>query len=569
MLPLMRVLGVLLIPSVTVSISTSAQAQTPTPQVASAPVIQSQTRLVVLDVVVTDAHGDPVNGLSLKDFELRENGIQRALETAEEHGTTTTATSNGSTSTSVGSSSASGFFSNRPPSEQVWNVLLVDLLNPSWERQQSARQQLEKFVQNLPGDQPVALVKMGDPSTILVPFSHGAAGIRNFFANAKASAQAASSTDNLDQAALSAPEIQFIDNDQPNAPVNWATNGKEGGTVSAPTPRDIFKKGGRDEGRKQMVLVIDTFSALANWLNHYPGRKNVYWLSDGFPTVVEDKDSHMGWVPAAPRRDGLFGKEQQRMDKLLQNARVAVFPIDISGLKVELNAAGRVRVPMSELDKTLKLQDFAEQTGGMLRHNDNDIGALLREEFNRNQDFYTLTYTPSGKNWNGQYRQISLAVRHHNVQLAYRHGYYAIDTPAKAPTEDDFKKSLGHGAEQVNDVVFSVHPRRDGANLAFDYSIDPQSLRFAVDADGRHNADVDCAVAEYDSSGKWLGTVRSHGVIRLTPKQWSAVAQTGLPGRMTSPLAPGVDFFKIGIRDAGTGRFGTLEVSFDPAASFR
>jgi hypothetical protein len=42
---------------------------------------------------------------------------------------------------------------------------------------------------------------------------------------------------------------------------------------------------------------------------------------------------------------------------------------------------------------------------------------MLREEFNRSLDFYTLTYTPSGKNWNGQLRKISLAVKQRGYQL--------------------------------------------------------------------------------------------------------------------------------------------------------
>jgi VWFA-related protein len=539
------------------SAQTPAAPTTPAPP----PTVRAQTRLVVLDVLVTDSHGDPVKGLTLKDFQLRDDGSVRALKTAEEHGIA--APGGGAVTASL--PAGLGVFSNKPPSGEVWNVLLLDLLNPITELQASAGQQLEEFVKQLPPDQPVALVIMGDPSKLVVPFSGGVAGIEKFLATRKVSA----SSVQLDENALALPVVNFIDNDQPNAPVNWATGSKggggskggTGGQVGVPAP-DMAAGPGASKLRDHMVLLINTFSSLAEWLSHYPGRKNLYWLSKGFPRLDEDTDPHNPRIPQPERRAALFGKEQQRMDKLLQSARVAVSPIDISGVHIKMPS-------MAEYQRIGALQDFAEQTGGVLRRNNNDIAEMLREEFNRSQDYYTLTYTPSGKNWNGQLRKISLSVKQRGYQLAYRQGYYAVDADLKPPTMDDFNQALKHGVEQVNDVVFSAHLSKDASHIVLDYSIDPASLQFATAADGRHNADLDCEVTEYDASGNLLGTARTHSLARVPQKQWSQVSQAGLPGHVVIPAEPKLAFLKVGIRDSATGRFGTLEVTLGSAASSR
>ncbi len=178
-----------------------------------------------------------------------------------------------------------------------------------------------------------------------------------------------------------------------------------------------------------------------------------------------------------------------------------------------------------------------------------------------------MTYTPSGKDWNGQYRNISLSVKQHNYHLAYRHGYYAIDVPVKAPTQADFNQALGRGADPVNDVTFAAHLATDAHHIAIDYVIDSNSLQFATAADGGHTADVDLVVDQFDASGKLLAKASSQGEARVALKQWPRINQSGLPGRMLIPLEPKLAFLKLGIRDASTGRFGTLEVSLSNGAS--
>jgi VWFA-related protein len=526
-------------------------AQTPAASTTPAtppPIVRSQTRLVVLDVLVTDSHGNPVKGLTLKDFQLRDDGSVRALKTAEEHGIAAPAGSAAPAPAPASTPASPTVFSNKPPAGEVWNVLLLDRLNPPQDRQQFALQQLKKFVQQLPPEQPVAFVVMDSATRVVVPFSAGVAGIQKILADKNFFTPPSPHLDQEDDAELP-PTLQ----------------------------EDVKLK--QAERIIRLRSSTDAFTALADWLAHYPGRKNVYWLSTGFPPAPsavpgsDPQDSgkqELNPYGSDGRRMGMFAGEQAQMDKRLQNARIAVFPIDINGVLTSSdNSPKSYKFVWAQGDRINDLKDIAAQTGGVMRHNDNDIAMLLREEFNHSQDYYTLTYTPSSKNWNGQLRKISLSVKQHGYQLTYRQGYYAVDANFKPLTMDDFNRALTYSAEQVSDLIFSARLKRDSGHIVLDFSIDPRSLQFATAGDGRHIADVDWVVTEFDTAGKLLGTVHAHGEASVTQKQWPGVNRFGLPDHAVVPLEPKLAFLKVGIRDAATGRFGTLEMSFVAASASR
>ena len=138
---------------------------------------------MVLDVIVTDGHGCAVPGLTLSDFRLRENGTPQALKSLDDH------TGAASRTAGAGPVLPPGTYSNRPRVQSnVWNLLVLDLLNTGREDQARTRQQLLEFAKTLPPGVPVALVVVSASSAkVVVPFTLSGSAIANALSGKDAS----------------------------------------------------------------------------------------------------------------------------------------------------------------------------------------------------------------------------------------------------------------------------------------------------------------------------------------------------------------------------------------------
>lgn len=536
------------------------------------PTIRQNVRLVSIDVLVMDKDGRPVPGLVSEDFVVTENGVAQKVLHAEPH-----LVSGGSDGRDVQMSAGpfaaprvdagKASFSNKAPGgETVWNVILLDVLNTLPNDQMQARRDLWKFVKTLPPDQPVALATMSDSLRVLAPFQAGAGGVDKLLATAAANPKSPPLLDVYN------PDDQAI---MEHIQARMADHGAAQQTSIQ-----------SEETRKTELRVqeaLSNFGSLAAWLGAYPGRKNVFWLSTGFPliTVPHAFASDKGPGIQSENFRGRHAAEQNEVGKSLQLARVAIFPIDIrgvlgdyagmtdathnSGLYVGPAGAHELVADMNnasseQSQEILEEKQIAEDTGGIAKFNSNDIAGMMRSAYDASQSYYTVSYSPANKEWKGEYRRTDVSVAKKGYRLTYRRGYYAVDRPVTAPTTDDFTRALRKGAPPARSVLFTTTLKKDSQAIVLDYSVDVHTLKFAGDGDIQ-TAGVDCAVVEYDRLGKVLGTAQVHVDGKVKPGDWARLEQAGFPAHQVLPLAANAASITIGIRDHATGEFGNMEVA--------
>jgi VWFA-related protein len=544
---------------------TAASQATPeqAPPAAPTTTLRTEVRLVVVDAMVVDKNGVSVKGLKADDFVLKEDKVPQKIASVDDH------TATAETSTVVRpiiSEAGTTVLTNKPVnSPTVWNVLLVDLLNTDIASQAIMRKQVQQFVKSLPPGQPLALVAMRAELKLLVPFHGGAGAIDKILTTSALSPAPSPLLDiyNSDDEALLAKMIS-----NPTM-LNSAVSNRDS--------IEVEKLGQR------VQTTLESFGGLAKWLGKYQGRKNVYWLSSGFPLQVEPSGSMGGDNPT--NRSNLAGElllMQKAMDKQLESSRVAIYPIDVRGVigaetpgVDSSDTSGGMyvydppglasqegkydRVTASEQAEML---DIAHSTGGIARFNHNDVVGILHEDFNQSQNYYTISYSPSNTKWDGNYRRIDIALQQKGYRLVYRRGYFARDLhPEPMPTVDQFTLAMKHGAAPETSVLFSAKLHKSADKVEVEYAIDPQTLQFRPEPSGKELAEVACVIVEYDSAGKVIGTSQIQVTGRVNPEQRANLQTNAFPAKQTVPLKPGAATLTIGVRDQSTGRFGNLEVA--------
>src|SRR5271170_3707776 len=143
----------------------------------SAPAIQTQTRLITVDVVVTDSHGKPVRGLTQDDFQILEEhaGPQKIAKFRF-----VDASANAPTTASASQPPGAHVYSNQafdkltmPPS-----ILLMDALNTDIQQQSEVHRHMLMLLKTLPTTTPVAVFVLGHTLHVVQNFTTDPALLR-------------------------------------------------------------------------------------------------------------------------------------------------------------------------------------------------------------------------------------------------------------------------------------------------------------------------------------------------------------------------------------------------------
>jgi VWFA-related protein len=514
-----------------VAYSQSSTANQPQDVMHSDQTLRTNTRLVVVDVVVTDSKGQPVPDLKPADFTLLEDGKPQKISgfNFEHPGGAPAPTAQAQLPPSV-VTNAPKFQSNS------LNVILFDTVNGDFAEHAYARDQLLKFLNTAELGRPVAIFALQTQLKLLHDFT----------------------TDNKSLSAVVAkyrPPAQTINSE------------------SIESRASAFStRGDYHTSERGIETTLNQLNALAKVLAGYPGRKNLIWLSESFPLVLfpesmnqlnmsqeslknsgEGQSSQQNLQTAAPFKN--YGALVKKVSDALMAAQVAVYPVDAG-------AVGK----NDHLASQHTMETMAESTGGKAFKNSNDLVLGLRTSIDDGSTYYTLTYYPENKKWDGLFRTIQVKSSRSNVSMRYREGYYALD-PEKINKEnsdavaENFSRLLELDAPSATQIVFQaqVQPPSDKSKkVTVTFHIDPRTLAFEQKDGGMEFARLSCTVWAYgkdkDKPTMSSGTVTAN----LKANEYQQVVQQRfLPCDRQLDLKPGTYALRMGVLDRATNKMGT------------
>lgn len=497
--------------------------------------LKANTRLVVVDVVATDTHGQAVSDLGLDDFTLLEEGRQQRISHfAFQHP--------GEVQAQAARALPPNVVTNTPAfKSNTLNVVVFDAVNGEFASQAYARDQLLKFFSTARLEQPVALFALETRTRLLHDFTTDASALKAALEKYK-------------------PPVQMAN------------------TESFESRESAFaNKGDYHTNERNIGTTLNQLHALAKSLAGYPGRKNLIWVSESFPLDLfpdEVIQNSISWedrkgqaeAPATMqvmRQGEAFTDYASLVKKLadsMMDAQVAIYAVDASGLGKN-----------DHLASLHTANDLADRTGGKAFHNTNDIGGSMQTSLNDGSTYYTLEYYPDNKKWDGQFRAIQVKARRAGVTLRYRVGYYALD-PQKAAKEDadrvteDFSRSLQVDAPGATGVRFQagvVPPSGETKNkLVVNFAVDPHTVHFDRSDDGMEHARISCTVWAY--AGSKDKPVMSQGDTAradLKPDVYAQMMKQYFPCRQELELKPGNYTLRLGVLDRNSNLIGTTSAS--------
>jgi VWFA-related protein len=540
----------------------------------SATVLKATTRLVVVDVVATDKKGEAITDLERSDFTVLEDGKEQTVRVFSFQQPKIPATAHGGAPAGVVPAAfklPDNFFTNAPryTPESALNVVLLDALNTTMPHQAYVRDQMIKYLGKMPQGRPVAVYTLGSKLTLLQDFTSDPETLRAVVKKLKGNSSAL-----LDNPA-GGPDQELL-------PPGVADSGL--------MPASMLQSMMAFEQERtsfmtdlRLTYTLNALNAIARSLSGYPGRKNLIWVSEGFPMSIDPNMELTGDIFAGTRN---YGPQIAAAADNLIDAQIAIYPVDARGLEpnsvFDVSNSGRdkfgrsmngPRMGTAISNENAALQnvhgamtDMAERTGGKAFYNRNDIDSAIGKSIEDGSTYYTLAYYPENKNWNGKFRKIQVKVNRSGAHLRHQLGYYAVDPQIFAEQNKNqqatlFGEALSPDSPIATGLRFDagvIQPSEQTQNkVLVNFALDPHAISFDYQADGLQHAQVDCVVQAYTSKGKLIKTEASTINASLKPDTFDKVMRSVFPCQQFVALPTGSYFLRLGVRDDRTGLMGT------------
>ena len=568
-------------------------------------VIRVRTNEVRLDVVVKDKKGRPVKDLTSADFEIYEDGVQQRIESFRFVMREAT-TGNNPEQTADRRNNKS---EQAPPAPAQKNslgliALVFDRLSP--EARALARKAGTAYAkEGMAGgdftgvfgidqslrtfqsftDNPEVVKQAIERATSTSPSTYvsSAARIRDLSDRSNVLDQQISSSGSAASAAGAA-------RDSGGASAAGAAAGQAAAEqLFIQMETNMLEQFEVLERDQQGFATINSLLAVINPMKNLPGRKTIIFFSEGLalPSSVQAK------FPA--------------VISAANKANVSIYTIDAAGLRTEsgtaeaareLNSIAAQRMQQQgrgndrgvngpytksleknenllRLDPRSGLGELADETGGFLIHDTNDLAAGLRRINDDMRGYYMITYIPKNEDYNGRFRQISLKLSRTNVDMQTRKGYYAVEAVGQLPVLDYEAPAIA-AARNARSTSNPLSLR--AAALSFPATNRPgltlllaeapiSAFSFATLADKKiYNADFSVVALIKDQSGQVVQKLSQHYPLTGSIDQLDSARKEDLLFYRETQLSPGSYSVELIAYDGLTGKISVRPSSLEIAS---
>ena len=494
------------------------------------PPFRSNTRLIEVSVVVTDRDGKPAPGLTADDFQVFDNGKPQKVELFS--------VENAAAASPVPTPAPGRLreFSNEIPDVGHVTIILFDQLNSSDLARMNAREHVGRFLEQIRPDDRVGLYVLDGLGMLRV--------VHDFTSDASSLVKAVSSLRGNSSLAVAAED--------------------EGARLEAELAELLAEERLEEAGGKAMREhylgnrgedTINALESIGRYLSGVQSRKNVIWVSSGFPLVAFD---YRGRSPT---------REINRATRSLNDGNVALYTVDARGLIPAFSGVPGKLVPttlsMVQLNQDI-LHSVSEQTGGRAFINTNDIQGAIRRASDDARMTYVLGYYPTDDRWDGRFHRLEVKMNRPRLEARHRQGYFAVATEKQASSQRSAALNAAVSSP-INASALGMTLRIDpveGRPSDYRLTIRVQPGAIALDpGGGESRGAIDVIVAQVRADGAEGRSLEKRVDITVSDDRLPQFMREGMSLDHTFTLVPSADRLRVVVRDVRTGAIGAVGVS--------
>ncbi|HEV2688876.1 MAG TPA: VWA domain-containing protein [Bryobacteraceae bacterium] len=519
-------------------------AQTPTPPPVT---LKATTRLVQISVVVLDKKGQPVSDLKKEDFQIKVDGRVQSITvfSVDSAGTLPANTQ------PLPPNTFTNRLEQRPGTPSTVTIILLDGINTRFADQAYAKQQVVKYLQTIQPSDRIGLYALGGSLRVLHDYTSDSTELLR---------KLAAYNGNLPSTANSGQpfggDSLLLD--------QWVRGG------GSPVERSFYLTN-RIEGTLHAIEFI------ANHLARLPGRKNLIWVSGGFPLTIGFENIAQFNNPAIDHRT--FSDEVNRTVQAVNNANMAIYPVDARGLMVNpqfsaergtVNVRRPPALPAAPVGvrNQESMQELASRTGGHAYINTNDLKNAIRDAVSDSQVTYTLGFYPTSEKYDGKFHEIKLQIPERSgLNLRYRKGFFDL---AEQPQDENARRA------GLRDAVYSpIDATAMGLTVELKASAAPRP--YSIEANVRIDRDsihlepngtrwagkLDILFVQKDDRGNQFNGETDTVELNLLPDTYDKITHQGLLYKKVINRDRRASMFRVVVRDAASGSIGSVTVPFN------
>lgn len=577
-----------------------------------------QVKRVILDVVVTDAKDNPVAGLGRDDFKVLEDGVVQPIRSFDEHAPTPASAIHQPLSLHLPPNT----FTNltlAPAGESV-TVLLYDMLNTPQAALPFAHEELIRFIKERKYSGQVAIFVLTDRLHLLQGFTDDETRMMRAVDSTKANSrisQLRTADTGADEAALLAPDPAA--SSSPTQPI--ASPSAADAVLSQ--LNEALKDEQSFQDSQRIQVTVEAFADIARFVASLPGRKSLIWMSGSFPVEIWPGRRPLSTAAGDFNIAARFDTEIRETQQVLKDGRVAIYPVDVRGLRtdpqfgvsttaprlptqVPITGGGAPPPPsfgVQDSGEHATMDAIAASSGGRAFYNTNGLQEAMDAAVRQSSIYYTLTYAPTNNKDDGGERKIKVELKNPNYRLSYRELYLAPDDAHPNPYRPlALDMNMQHGAPDSSQLFFEAGivpvggvmaatpaevaelktflQRYDTGKLSkmsaeqqkvqhyeINLAMIGRQLEMPPTENGNFLTSMQFGLAAYTQDGKLLNGAEISIKNAIPSAQFQKIQSDGYHASMVFAVPPDADSLRIAVRDEISHRIGTIEIPVPIAAA--